>query len=75
MPKKPDAFERIATERQIDGKDTHYLGWYVARADAAYLLRRHHAKIERMVRNLWRDRRMTTASRDQVLAKLKAMRR
>lgn len=77
MPRKPDAFERMA--------EKEYAKWLKQRPGTSgwitipiALLRRHHAKIERMVRmqqSSWGEQTNEMMVLQHVLTKMKAMRR
>lgn len=72
--KKPDVFEKAVTKVATDGWlcDTYAVG----AGDAVELLRRHHAKVRRLVvrsSGTFGDMGLARAMKDDILAALDAM--
>ena len=60
--KRSDLFEQMVGKLLVDGGEIHYLSCVVRHRDAVTLLRRQHAEIERMTRDM-RTRMLATNAR------------
>ncbi len=85
-PPKPDAFARAFKKYEKAGGDVHYLSLVVHQHDAIGVLKKHHARTERLVRRMhdkWpvpssgmdRYKYGYAEALDDLLAALKEMRR